>query len=259
MAGAAALCRRRAARLAPHDLARDVLDAEFERRSPEHYRSLHRLIHDHTVAGLRAATGADRQIWAQHLMHLHRRAPFTAAIQTLRARGSTAVVSARPDEFATVLRLIEHFEGPASAEIAAAWFADQPNELTVVRTDEGVVGYAYHIVHPTGSAWEERDPVTRAALDYVARHGPTRPGERVNVARFFGGRHEHQRDLYAVLVGPVSSLVEWVTRPLAWSFVIIIDTEFWEPAFDYLGFARLFEAEVGAGTRGVEQWRPRAH
>ena len=231
--------------LTPHDLARDVLDTEFERRSPERYRSLHRIVHDHTVAALRAAHGAERQVRAQQLMHLHRRAPFTAVTKALRGQGSTALVPAKPGEREQVLSLIERFEGPASVELAAAWLDHQPDELSVVRAEEGVRGYAYHIFHPTGSALEDRDPVVRAALDHVAHHGPTRPGERVNIARFFGGRHEHQRDLYAVLAGPVSSLVEWVTRPLAWSFVIVTDTAYWEPIFDYLGFARLIEIEVG--------------
>ena len=119
--------------LAPHDLARDVLDTEFERRSPERYRALQRVVHNYTVAGLRSTTGADRQLWAQHLMHLHRKAPFTAATQALRAQGSTAVVPARPDERDEVLSLLEHFEGPASAELAAAWLAEVPDELSVVR------------------------------------------------------------------------------------------------------------------------------
>jgi hypothetical protein len=236
--------------LAPHDLARDVLDAEFERRSPERYRSLHRVIHDRTVAGLRSATGLDRQVQAQHLMYLHRKAPFTAAAQTLRAQGSTAVVPARSAEHAEVLELIERFEGSDSAHLAAAWLADQPGGLSVVRTEDGIGGYAYQIIHPTGSALEERDPVCRAVLEHVAATGPTRPGEQVCIARFVGGRHEHQRDLYAVLAGPVSSLVEWVTRPLAWSYVTLTDTEYWDPIFDYLGFGRLVEAYVG-GQRYV--------
>jgi hypothetical protein len=231
--------------LTPHDLARDVLDTEFERRSPERYRSLHRIVHDHAVSALRHATGTDRPVRAQQLMYLHRRAPFTAAINVLRTQGSTAVVPARPGETAEVLSLIERFEGPASARLAEAWLSHQPGGLSVVRTEEGVRGYAYHIFSPTGSTLEERDPIMRAALDHVATHGPTRPGERVNVARFFGGRDEHQRDLYAVLAGPVSSLVEWVTRPLAWTFVITSDSAYWQPAFDYLGFARLIETEVG--------------
>lgn len=230
--------------LAPHDLARDVLDAEFERRSPERYRLLRRLVHDHVVARLRAATGTDRQLQAQHLLYLHRKAPFTAAADALRVQGSTAVVPARLDEHDEVLAMITRFEGAASAELAAAWLAEQPDGLSVVRTGQGVAGFAYHIFHPTGSALEERDPVIRAVLGHVAAHGPTRLGERVNIARFLAGRAEHQRDLYAVLAGPVSSLVEWVTRPLAWSFVTVLDAGYWGPIFDYLGFARLVEAEV---------------
>jgi hypothetical protein len=58
--------------LFPHDLARDVLDAEFERRWPERYRALHRVVHDHVVASLRSAAGPDRQMLAQHLLYLHR-------------------------------------------------------------------------------------------------------------------------------------------------------------------------------------------
>lgn len=233
--------------LTPHDLARDVLDTEFERRSPERYRALFRVLHDNTVTSLRAATAGDRHLWAQHLMHLHRKAPFTAAINELRAQGSTALVPARREDHTAVLSLIERFEGQASAELAAAWLVEQPDELSVVRVDGEVAGYAFHVFHPTGSPLEERDPVMRAALRHVAVAGPARPGEQVDVVRFCGGRQDHQRDPYAVLAGPVSSLVAWVTRPLAWSFVFVIDTEYWGPVFDYLGFAPLVEVEVEVG------------
>jgi hypothetical protein len=155
------------------------------------------------------------------------------------------VVPARPEEHDEVLALIERYEGPVCADLAAAWLAEQPDALSVVRTDEGVGGYAYHIIHPTGSTLEDRDPVVRAVLRHIAVAGPIRPGERVDIARFMGGRCQHQRDLYTNLVGPVSSLVEWLSRPLAWSFVIVIDTGYWGPVFDYLGLARLVETEVG--------------
>jgi hypothetical protein len=229
----------------PHDLARDVLDAEFERRSPERYRSVHRVVHDHVVAGLRAATGPGRQLLAQHLLYLHRKSPLTAAFYALRAQGSAAVVPARREEHDQVLSMIEGFEGRAVARLAEAWLAEQPDSLSVVRDGEGVAAYAYHVLHPTGSAMETRDPVTRAVLEHVAGQGPARPGEQVDIARFFGGRREYQRDRFAVLAGTVSSLLEWVSRPLAWSFVVIVDDEFWGPYFEYLAFARLLEIDVG--------------
>ena len=153
--------------------------------------------------------------------------------------------------------IIERFEGPASAELARAWLGEQPEHLSVVRTGDGVAGFAYHVLCPSGSALEDRDPVVRAVLDHVAREGPLRPGERVDIVRFFGGAREHQRDPYAMLAANVSSVIEWLTRPLAWSFVVAVDAEYWHAFFDYLAFAPLVDVDVG-GLRHVAygiDWR----
>jgi hypothetical protein len=83
------------------------------------------------------------------------------------------VVPARPEEHAQVLSILERFEGAATARLAEAWLAEQPDTLSVVRDREGVAAYAYHVMHPTGSAMEERDPVTRAA--WSTSRGTARP------------------------------------------------------------------------------------
>src|SRR4051812_38738762 len=132
--------------LTPHDLTREVLEAEFERRSPDRYRSLHRVIHDHVVAGIRATTGLDRQLLAQQLAYLHRRSPLTDAYFTLRAQGSAAVLPARPEEYGQLVSMIERGQGAQSADLAERWFADEPGGVSVVRTEEGVVGFAYRLV-----------------------------------------------------------------------------------------------------------------
>ncbi|GIJ76727.1 DNA-directed RNA polymerase specialized sigma subunit, sigma24 family [Micromonospora phaseoli] len=240
-----------------HDLARDVLDAEFERRAPERYRSYHRLIHAHAVAGLRAAGGPARQPHAQQLHFLLRNSPLATAIAALRAQGSTAVVPARTEEHKQVCATIERFEGSASAALARAWLREQPDHLSVVRTSEGVAGFTYHLLCPSGSALEERDPAVRAVLDHVARQAPIRPGERVSIARFLGGPREHQRDPYAILAGNVSSIVEWLSHPLAWSFCVTVDDEYWAPFFDFMAFAPVAEIDVD-GLRHVAygiDWR----
>ncbi|GAA4244458.1 ATP-binding protein [Dactylosporangium darangshiense] len=243
--------------LSVHDLARDVLNAEFQRRVPEQYRTYDRRIFDHAVAGLRTATGLHREPGAHQLLFTHRRGPFSAVISALRARGSAAVVPAHPDEHDQVCATIERFEGPASAELARAWLSEQPERLYVVRTGERVAGFAHHLLCPSGSALEDRDPVVRAVLNHVAQEGPVRPGERVFINRFASGVREHQRDPYMMAAGPVSSVIEWFARPLAWSFVVVVDAEFWAPKFDYLAFAPLVRIDVG-GLRHVAfgiDWR----
>ncbi len=54
-----------------------------------------------------------------------------------------------------------------------------------------------------------------------------------------------------------SSIIEWLTRPLAWSFFVVVDVEYWTPLFDYVAFAPLVEVDVG-GLRHVAygiDWR----
>ncbi|GFJ87698.1 ATP-binding protein [Phytohabitans rumicis] len=233
-----------------HDLARDVLDAEFERRAPERYRAHRWTVYKHAVAGLRAGTSLDRPLHAQQLFCLLRRSPFATAISALRAQGSATVVPARPGEHEQVCSIVERFEGPASADLARGWLREQPEHLSVVRTGDGVAGFAYHVRCPGGSAMEDRDPVVRAVFDHIAREGPLRPGERVELVRYCAGPREHQRDLYALLAGTVPSLIEWLTRPLAWSFIVTVDAEHWAPFLDYLAFAPLVEANVG-GLRHI--------
>ena len=240
----------------PHDLVRDVLDAEFERRSPERYRALHRVVHDHVVAGLRATTGLDRQLLAQHLLFLHRRSPLTGMFFALRGQGSAAVVPGRTDEHAEVVTLAHSVYGPTGADLLEGWLDDQPQWLRVVRTPEGVGGFGLLVMHPTGSPMENRDPVVRAVLEHVAREGPARPGEQVDIGRFWAGR-SGQADPYGVLTGAVTSLVEWVSRPLAWSFVVITDVDFLEPFFQYIAFTKRLEVELD-GVRHVvygNDWR----
>jgi len=60
-----------------------------------------------------------------------------------------------------------------------------------------------------------------------------------------------------VLVGNAVALTEWLTRPLAWSVIVTVDTEHWAPFLDYMALASLVEADIG-GLRHVAygiDWR----
>lgn len=218
----------------PHDLVREVLDADLRRRSPATYRRVHRTVHEHSWAALRSTDEGERRLWAHQKLFLHRRSPLASSFWTLRARGTGVVVSGRPEDHAAVLEMVDHFEGPESARLASRWLAAQPENLSVVPSPTGLDAFALHVLCPADPALVADDPVVRTALDAVERMAPARPGELVNVARFFAGRADYQRDSYAVVVGSVSSTLLWTTRPLAWSFVATHDPEFWGPVFHYL-------------------------
>ncbi|MEV4351217.1 ATP-binding protein [Actinoplanes sp. NPDC049596] len=237
-----------------HDLTREVLDAEFERRSPDRYRQLHRVIHDYAVAGLRAATGVHRQLLAQQLAYLHRRGPFSAQFRAVRAHGALALVPARPEELSVIAGQIGRQAGPESEALAREWFAARPEGAGKV---VGGDGFAYHLLGPSGLALEGDDPVVRAILGHVGRVAPLRPGEQVDVARFLLGADGSQSDRNAVFAGSVSSIVEWCGRPLAWSFVVTVEPAFWGPFFDYLGFREVLSVPCDGRAHVVygNDWR----
>ena len=243
--------------LHPHDLARDVLEAEFERRSPERYRLLHRAIRDQLTRELRDGGANARPRAAQQIMFLHRHSPMTATVGELRSSGSTAVVPGQPADHEQVLALVQEVQGDRSAELCERWLEEQPEALWLIRGGDRVLGFGMHIVLPSGSQLEHDDPVVRAILDQSGRAALPRPGELTTVGRFFAGVHEGQRDPYTVLVGAVVSLIDWFRLPLAWSWIVSTDPEYWDPALDYLALTERVVVEHDGRqyvARGID-WR----
>ena len=90
----------------------------------------------------------------------------------------------------------------------------------------------------------DADPVVRTILDHTAATSPARPGEQVWIGRYFGGSAGYQQDPYCHVGGLVAGTIDWVTRPLAWTFVPTVDPEFCGPAFSYVGFTEQLVAEL---------------
>ncbi|MGP3919059.1 ATP-binding protein [Nonomuraea sp. 10N515B] len=227
-----------------HDLVRDLLDADIRRRSPDAYRHVHGIVHGYTMACLRRSEGADRWLAAHQKIFLHRRSPLEAQFWALREQGGVAVIPGRRDDHRGVLEMIERFEGEGNAALAERWLEAQPENLVVVHSPAGLTGFAFQVVYPCDPSLCDADPVVRATLDTAARISPARPGEQISIARFLSGRAGH-RDPHGVLAGSIMSTVEWVARPLAWSFATTVDPEFWAPVFRYLALTTESRAESG--------------
>ncbi|MEO3827662.1 ATP-binding protein [Actinomadura sp. B10D3] len=240
-----------------HDLVRDLIAADLRRRSPEAYRRVHRLVHDHAVNGLRRVGGADRWLAAHQKVFLLRRTPLAGPVWSLPELRTAAVTPGRRDDHPAVLALIERFEGAETAAVAARWLAAQPENLVVVRTSAGLAGCAFQCVWPADPDLRDADPVLRAALATADRISPARPGEQISIARHVIGPDGHERDPHAALAASVMSTVDWATRPLAWSFTATTDPGHWGPIFNYLALTRqgtVASADLSHTIYGID-WR----
>jgi hypothetical protein len=215
-----------------HDLVRDLLAADLRRRSPDAHRRVHRIVHGH----VRRAGAGDRWIAAHQKVFLMRWTPLAGRVWALPEQRTAAVTPGRRDDHPAVLALIERFEGAESAELAALWLAEQPENLVVVRSLDGLVGCAFQSVWPADPALLAADPVLRAALETADDVCPPRPGEQISIARYVIGPDGHERDPHAALAGAVMATIDWATRPLAWSFAASTDPVHWGPVFHYLAF-----------------------
>jgi hypothetical protein len=223
-----------------HDLMRDLVDTEFAQRNPHAYAELHRTIRYHATSRLLSDRTTTPFRDATELFLLHRRAPLAAAFRQLRDEGVLPVEPGRPADHAEVARLITQDRGAREGALAAQWLAAQPECLYVARSDVGIEGWGLQVCVPDPAG--PFDPVATAALAAAERHGPLRPGEKAKIARFVGARPGPRSDAIMVLVGSVTSIIEWLTKQDAWRMVTAPDEPFWRPFMEYLGLTLLGHA-----------------
>lgn len=120
----------------------------------------------------------------------------------------------------------------------------QPAGVYRARSDAGITAFTMHLYLTADEAAAADDPAVAAVAGCVAREGPLRPGERIHVNRFLGDSGHYQRHPMAYLVASVSSQLEWVRNPAAWTYVTTVEPSFWGPILEYLGMRRYFALDL---------------
>jgi energy-coupling factor transporter ATP-binding protein EcfA2 len=226
-----------------HDVVRELFEAEFAQRAPGSYIDLHNAVNGYFLGRLMNPSEPYPDRAAAELLLLHRRGPLLDDIRQLRDGGLQSVVHAAPGDREAILELISQGEGAESAELARRWVSAQPGALYRVRSDKGVEAFAMQVYLPIEGSLDVDDPVVIAVMDAVNRHGPLRPGERVNINRFSGASGSYQRDPLLLLANGVSSIFEWSRQPAAWTFIVTVDPEHYAPYFAYLGLSPMFSLD----------------
>ncbi|MEV0351451.1 ATP-binding protein [Nonomuraea sp. NPDC050680] len=204
--------------LFPHDVVREVLEADLRWRDPEGYAVMHERIHTHLTERVRAASDADVPGAVAALLYPHRDNGAPANFH----EGEFQEEVLREEDIGVLLRVAATAEGAASARGAAFWAERQPEAFRVYRRAESGEPVAF-------SAWlrlarldEEElaaDPIVAGAWAHARATAPMRAGEHVAVGRIW------MLPPYQG-ISPVMELIKWRvignclrTERMAWSYV----------------------------------------
>lgn len=238
--------------LAVHDLVSDALNAELAWRDPEGWAELHIAVTAHLERRAKHATGSARTRAMLDLLQLYRLDPATRRFFVWERSEPLWLEPARPDDHPTIIDLARRYEGEASAALVAWWLGRQPEAFTVFRGPHGHEPAGFVADLQLGDAPGEEaevDPVLASVWDHVRAHGPLRAGECMRIVRFWVARDHYQDIATHHLVSTRASL-DWVDTPrMAWAFVVLSDTAFYEPIFRIIDFRRPDDlvVEVGDG------------
>lgn len=238
--------------LFPHDLARDVLDADLRWRNPRRHRELHAAARAAAVRRIQGSEGPAQDRALFDFMFMHRNSPLVARYIDWRSFGQVLPAPASADTLPEILAMVERHEGPESARLARHWFSRQPRGFSVFRDLTGqIVGFEATVsLHEASAEDLAADPATRAAMRYARRYGPPRPGDEVLCHRYFVSRDTYQTVSSATNVFSITTNRHWLTRArLAWTFIVTFDAGFWQPMLSYLNFHRCPEADFEVGSR----------
>jgi hypothetical protein len=237
----------------PHDLARDVLDADLRWRDAAGYTRIFRRVTDHIRGRVRGSQGREQQRAISDLKFLFRNIPGVLSPIDWDAWGQHHPAPATPGDREAVLELIASSEGEDAARLAAGWWAVQPQGFSVLRGEDDRVRGVICLLDLTAATEDDRaaDPGAQAAWDHAHRVRPPRPGEVVTQTRFVVDRVAYQGPSPTLNAVPIVTLQRQLATPnLAWDYLTLHEPDGWNDFFALADLHRVEDADfVVAGRR----------
>ena len=204
----------------PHDVVRDLVEADVRWRDPDAYADIHRRLRSYLVDNIRAQAGnpAALQQAVADLLFLVRDHPVAGASWDWDALGQPPGECVDAEYTDLIITMTRTAQGDQQAELAAHWLRRQPEAFRLFRDSDGeVAGYAARLsLHLARSEDIEADPGAAALWRYAQRHHPPRPGEQVVAWRFLVDRDSHQsRPRLSSTLQGVNRLIGQHRRPIS--------------------------------------------
>jgi hypothetical protein len=236
----------------PHDLARDVLDADLRWRDAAEYTRIFRRVADSIRGRLAALRGREQQRAISDLKFLFRHIPGVLSPIDWDAWGQHYPEPAAPADEDAVLELIEAAEGAESARIAERWWTTQPEGFSILRGDDDRVRGVIGVLDLTRASEDDRaaDPVARAVWEHAHAHRPPRTGEVVTQTRFVVDREAYQGPSPTLNAVPIATLQRQLATPnLAWDYLTMHDPDAWDEFFALADLHRVPAADIEVAGR----------
>ncbi len=238
--------------LFPHDVAREVFDADLRWRAPAEYVALHSRIRSHLLAVARSQhTQAKRT--CGDLLFLHRTNPRMRPFIDFASLGEATSARLRADDRATILDIALAHEGRHSAMLVEHWIERQPDSFEVYRAGNGdVIGFgallALHRATPEDIA---ADPGAAAVWSFLQGIRRTESHEAVMVFRFFMDRDSYQAPSPSFNLFSMAGIRHILITPnLAFSAAIAFaNPEALAPMFTDIDYRPASGADFGIGGR----------
>jgi AAA ATPase domain len=217
--------------LCPHEVVRQVVEADLRWRDPHGHADLHRRVEAHLIQQIRDAGDAHVLGAVGSLFYLHR--------NEVRRPGEDEIHEdvLRPEDTEELLRL-------AGEGTVAHWMARQPQAFRLYRrAADGELAGAGAWLRVDSAVAAQADPVVAAAWANACALAPLRPGEHLAVYRSWVRDCHWGTSLVANLIR--WRAVGWILRSprLAWSFIAVRgddpvrehhDIRAWEGEVEYL-------------------------
>lgn len=248
--------------LFPHDLARDVLDADLRWRNPERYMEMHHKVRKHIIRRLHELEGIDQQRAFFDLLYLHHNSAIMRPFYDWDSLGKVFSERTTAEDFPAIVEMVRRHEGDTSARIAEYWLEQQPQAFSSFRSISGeLLGFSASLILKEMREQDARvDPAIAAAWQFTQRQAPIRPDEVMLHHRFGMDRDAYQLPSPAMNMISMRCLLDWISTPgLAWNILPVAEPEVWHPELSYLYQQRVPEADftVGGRSYGVfaHDWR----
>jgi hypothetical protein len=220
--------------LLPHDLVRDLLDADLRWRDPDGYRHVFRAIRAHAVNRVRHSEGRAQQRATADLKFLFRNLRSVLSPVAWEHWGDHYPDRAAPEDHRPIVHLVGTAVGAESAALVEQWLERQPSAFWVVRAPGGGVRGVIGLLDLTAANAEQRaaDPGTAAAWAHAERTAPARAGEQVTQCRFIVDAESRLGPSPTLNAVPILAMQAQLTNPrLAWDFVTLVEPDRWDAYF----------------------------